>query len=503
MTHVAGTPSVPGYDLDELLGTGSSGRVWRAHARATGASVAIKVLPAAGPAQRATAIAEAAVLAGLDHPHLVRLHELVPGDGWVALVLDLAAAGSLATLLAARGRLTSGEVVTALAPVAAALAGAHAAGVVHGDVSAANVLFTPIGFPLLADLGTARLLGEVPAGRCTPAYADPLVAAGDVPTAASDVFGLAAVAFHALTGRPVWEGDGADEVIAAAASGRVGDVAAALARAGAPEETAAVVATGLSADPARRPTAAEFALDLRCSTEPVAVELDAGRARREGVRPEPAFTHGLRLPLPELHRARHRRTATPGRRRRLRLVAVAGGVAACATAGTLLWWPAAAHDAPRAPVRAAASPPAARHGAALPAPEFAAVLDRLDARRSAAFAQRDVAALRDVYLPGPLLQADTALLLRLVPPGCGLAGVRNSYSGVRPVTRHAADVVVHAEVALRPSQLRCGGTVRASAPGSPPAALTLTLRRVAGGYRLAGIRPDPAPARTGRPRAAP
>ena len=106
----------------------------------------------------------------LDHPHLVRLLEVVHqprrgGAPRVALVLELLAGGSLAALLARRGRLRPGEVVTAIAPVAAALAHAHGSGVVHGDLSPGNIVFTAEGRPVLTDLGVARVLGETAAGR--------------------------------------------------------------------------------------------------------------------------------------------------------------------------------------------------------------------------------------------------------------------------------------------------------------------------------------------------
>src|SRR5438309_584724 len=92
-------------------------------------------------------------------PHGKRSPGTTPPDGAV-LVLDLADGGSLAELLAVRGRLTPGEVITAVSPVAAAVAYLHAAEIVHGDVSPANILFTPGGVPLLADLGVARLTGD-------------------------------------------------------------------------------------------------------------------------------------------------------------------------------------------------------------------------------------------------------------------------------------------------------------------------------------------------------
>ena len=475
--------AVPGYVLEARLGAGGSGEVWRARARATGAAVAVKLIPAGTADDRAAVFAEAALLGSLDHPHLVRLHEVVPAAPDLALVLDLAGGGSLADLIGARGRLTPGEVVTALAPIGAALAHAHAAGVVHGDVSPGNILFTPIGFPLLSDLGLARLLGEVGSGRCTPAYADPLAAAGDVPIAASDVFALAAVAFHALTGETVWAGETAEEVLAGAAAGHLGDVSGALAAAGVPEGTAEVVVAGLALDPARRPTAAEFALDLRCSTEPVAVELDAGRARREGVTPEPAFTQGVRLPSPELH-GRHRIPGRPGAVRRWVRAAAGAALVLAVAAGT--WIVLRSGSAP--PHRAAATRPAASPAAdgAQPA-SLAATLSRLDADRERAFATRDPALLRQVYASGDLLAADTATLTRAVPEGCVLSGVRNTYRDPAVTARDAGQVVVRADVGLQPSRLRCPGAAEVAVAGATPVAMELTLRRVGADYRIAAI----------------
>ena len=155
-------PLVPGYTLEARLGRGGSGEVWRAVPRRGGAPVAVKVLVAGDPERQAR---EAALLGGLDHPHLVRLLEVVHqpqrgGAPRVALVLELLAGGSLAALLARRGRLRPGEVVTAIAPVAAALAHAHDNGVVHGDLSPGNIVFTAEGRPVLTDLGVARVLGR-------------------------------------------------------------------------------------------------------------------------------------------------------------------------------------------------------------------------------------------------------------------------------------------------------------------------------------------------------
>ncbi len=202
-------------------------------------------------------------------------------DGAVVLVLDLAEEGSLADLLHRRTKLTAGEVVTALSPIGTALAYAHSNGIVHGDVSAANVLFTSIGLPLLADLGLARIIGDegAPPVHSTPAYIDPAVANGYLPGTATDVFSLAAVAVHALRGRPLWPGSQATEMIdAAAAAHRQFDLDVLLPAT--PDSVRAVLARALDLVAQRRSTAAEFALDLRHSLTPIPVELRAGRVGR-------------------------------------------------------------------------------------------------------------------------------------------------------------------------------------------------------------------------------
>src|SRR4051812_1900365 len=220
-------PVVPGFTLEALLGRGGSGEVWRAVPRGGGPAVAVKVLVDGDPERQAR---EAALLAELDHPHLVRLHEVVHqprrgGAPRVALVLDLLAGGSLAALLARRGRLRPGEVVTTVAPIAAALAAAHERGIVHGDLSPGNIVFTGEGRPVLTDLGMARVVGEAGTSGVTPAYVDPTVARGGAPGPASDVFGVAAAAFHALTGIPPWNAATPEHTLHVAARGELPDLA--------------------------------------------------------------------------------------------------------------------------------------------------------------------------------------------------------------------------------------------------------------------------------------
>lgn len=458
-------PRVPGYVLGDRIGAGGSGTVWRGTDRTTGEAVALKHLPVGSPAALAEARAEAAVLLHLEHPHLVRLRETVALSDAVVLVLDYAARGSLAALLGKR-RLTPGETITALCGVASAVAYAHGAGVVHGDVSPANIVFTERGDAVLTDLGLARLLGAAaPSGGGTPGYVAPELTDGLLPSPATDVFSLGAVAFHCLTGS------------ALAADGRAAEM---LAQAQVPAAMAEVVLRALDPEPARRGTAADFALDLRHSGHPVAVEFDAGRS---AVPRSPAPTRAVAVP-PRPDPAAYRRRA---RRRRLTLLGGSAAALAAVAAAAVLFVPGGSAEPPPF-----SSVPPSVAAPALPstAPDdVATVLARLDAVRQRAYAERKPGLLSSVYAPGPLLQRDRTQLTSLVPVGCGLDGVRTNYRDQSVLSRTSATVVLTARIALPATTLHCATGGQRTAAAQPATAVRITLQHTADGYRIAAIDP--------------
>jgi protein kinase-like protein len=537
---------LPGFVVGELLGSGNSSEVWAACIAATGERVALKRVALTEPDALQAARTEAALLTALDHPHLVRLHALIPGPDAAVLVLDLADGGSLADMLARRSRLAVGEVVTALAPIGAALAYAHQRGVLHGDVTPGNVLFTSVGLPMLADLGVARIVGDSAAVRCTPEYVDPAVARGFVPGPSSDVFMLGAVALRALTGSPVWRGTTTAEILADAAAGDLGHLPERLAAV--PPPVAAVLEQALVAEPHLRCTAAEFALDLRHSAVPMPVELGAGRwagpapgtrraatgralvsprppgahravdRRRLGRKavPDPdrpafdrpgpapatpghegALTHRVKAPArptlpPPPGRFRgflDRATSASSVRRSFRLGIIALLAGGIALGGGLLWSsrPSPA-DAARQPTGAARQPTDAPGASpqSTSSSSPADVLRELDDLREQAFARRDLRLLARVYVPGPLLDEDSVRLRQLVPVGCGLVGAHTEFRDVQASGRSAGRWSVRATVRLAPSTLRCKGVVRGHAAGAGPTGLRIELAQIAGQYRIAG-----------------
>ena len=280
-------PEVPGYDVGRLLGRGGTAAVWLVTERATGREFALKCLDSQGDSTeddggtRALAAEEALrrevrILSALDHEHLLKAHTVLrfrgPRSGpgardALGLVLDYAPGGSVAELVAGRGRLAPGETVTVLTPIAQALEYLHSRGFTHGDVSPGNVLFTAHGKPLLADVGVARMVADAGSavGAGTEGFDDPApvdaVRAGLQPE--RDVYSLAALGWYCLTGRPPVPGARRPPLPIL-----VPAVPPALARA---------LEAGLDEDRRRRPTAAELAAAVYRSTtaEPVDLSVTA------------------------------------------------------------------------------------------------------------------------------------------------------------------------------------------------------------------------------------
>ena len=156
-----------------------------------GRAVAVKRARAEVPGAAAALRREARILAAASHPAIVPVLDLIDDPEAPALVLGWADGGSLGDLLA-DGPLPPAELLHLLRPLADGLDALHAAGAAHLDVAPENVLLAAAG-PVLVD--------PAPPGAGTPGFSDPAVAAGGPASARSDVYGLAACAHVALTGR--------------------------------------------------------------------------------------------------------------------------------------------------------------------------------------------------------------------------------------------------------------------------------------------------------------
>jgi WD40 repeat protein len=214
--------AIPGYRIEDPqpLGSGGMGVVYRATQTALNREVALKMLlggPFASPTLRARFLLEAESAAALEHPHIVRVFEFGEVGGYPYLAMEFVPGGTLSARLKATGPLPPADAAKLVAKLAGAVAHAHSRGVVHRDIKSPNVLLTAEGEPRLTDFGLAKVgrmarnlsvTGQV---LGTPAYMPPEQAAGKVREVGTgaDVYGLGAVLYDVLTGRPPFQGDSA------------------------------------------------------------------------------------------------------------------------------------------------------------------------------------------------------------------------------------------------------------------------------------------------------
>lgn len=197
------------YTLQEMLGEGSTSRIFRAFHETLGVPVAIKVYRPTSRINSAELeskfVNEARMLARLDHPNIVRVLDVDVADHLPYIVFEYVGAMTLEELVAATGKLPADRVTKVGIQVADALACAAEQAVLHRDVKPANVLLKKDGTAKLADFGLATMGEEDGAASIcgSPAYMAPeqvLDPAGVDHRA--DMYGLGATLYHAATGQP-------------------------------------------------------------------------------------------------------------------------------------------------------------------------------------------------------------------------------------------------------------------------------------------------------------
>ncbi|MFJ6553706.1 serine/threonine-protein kinase [Streptomyces luteogriseus] len=288
------------YLLEEPLGRGATGTVWRARQRETagaeaavpgqpGETVAIKVLKeelAGDPDIVMRFLRERSVLLRLTHPNIVRVRDLVVEGELLALVMDLVEGPDLHRYLRENGPFTPVAAALLTAQIADALAASHADGVVHRDLKPANVLLKQYDgqmHPLLTDFGIARLADSPGLTRTqefvgTPAYVAPESAEGRPQTSAVDIYGAGILLYELVTGRPPFAGGSALEVLhqhLSAEPRRPSTV---------PDPLWTVIERCLRKNPDERPSAENLARGLRVVAEGIGVHANSAQiAAAEGV----------------------------------------------------------------------------------------------------------------------------------------------------------------------------------------------------------------------------
>ncbi len=352
------------YTLRDQLGRGGMAVVWRAHDSVLGRDVAVKVLAgkhAGDPVSRRRIRDEARAAAALSHPNIAQVHDYGESeyDGVITpyVVMELIPGVTLHERLA-RAPLPVSEAMRIGAEVAAALAAAHADGLVHRDIKPANVMVTPAGAAKVVDFGIAAA-AETEADPAelfgTPAYLAPERLLGGVVEPASDVYALGVLIYRMLSGHSPWTADTTTQMLSAHIYVEPEPLPP---RTGVPDYVTALCNRCLAKDPTMRPSARDAAEVLargagaRVVVAPAAVsEADAETGTETGT--ETATETGT--------------APAPAARRRRWPVVVAAALVVVAMIASV-WALSGRRDNPRGPAWAGSAPVAPSPSPATGAP---------------------------------------------------------------------------------------------------------------------------------------
>ena len=190
------------------LGKGGMGAVYKAYDETLGRTVALKVMQQSIGQDRAFVeqfLQEARALAAINNPHIVQIYSYGEENGQPYIVMELVDGNRLDHLQEKHKALDEAFVLQTALQVIQGLQAANAAGMTHGDIKPANILYDKAGSAKVADFGLARFKGERPKpGEVwgTPYYVAPEVVKGQAPDAGSDIYSLGGTLYHVLTGEP-------------------------------------------------------------------------------------------------------------------------------------------------------------------------------------------------------------------------------------------------------------------------------------------------------------
>jgi len=209
--------TVAGYTLLAHVGEGGTATVYRAQHPDRGLA-AVKVLRARmgqDPIAVKRFLREAEFGSRVSHPNIVRTYEYGEADGLYYLALEWAQGEPLASFLTASGPLAPDLTATIIEQLGDALAAAHSAGIIHRDLKPANIMYDPVAQTArLLDFGIARDADDDPSQRLTRAgffvgtlqYVAPEALSGELVKEQADVYSLATIAYHLLTGQLPYPG---------------------------------------------------------------------------------------------------------------------------------------------------------------------------------------------------------------------------------------------------------------------------------------------------------
>ncbi|WP_433566625.1 protein kinase domain-containing protein [Nocardia sp. CA-151230] len=292
--------SAVGLEDAEEIGRGGFGVVYRCTQRGLDRTVAVKVLTCELDENRERFFREQRAMGRLTgHPNIVGVLEVGETEtGRPYLVMPYHPRGSLDARIRRDGPVSVEEALHLGVKMAGALETAHRADVLHRDVKPANILLTDYGEPALTDFGIAHLAGgfQTATGAVTgsPAFTAPEVLSGGSPSNGSDVYGLGATLFCALTGHAAFERRSGEQVVAQFLRITTQPVPD-LRERGMPDDVCAVIEAAMSRETRDRPSAAEFGEQLQriqqahgCGVDQMALRAEPGGERASPATAVPA-----------------------------------------------------------------------------------------------------------------------------------------------------------------------------------------------------------------------
>jgi serine/threonine-protein kinase len=303
------------YELDQEIGRGGMGVVYRAKDRRLKRTVAIKVLPpelAFRSEIKTRFLREAETAAQLNHPNIVDIYAVDEAEGIVYFVMAYITGDNLAKRLHDHGALSVDETRRTLRDVADALAYAHERGVIHRDIKPDNILIdAQSGRPMVTDFGIARAISEGDSRLTatgiaigTPTYMSPEQAAGErAIDGRSDLYSLGILGYQMLTGEPPFIANSTPAILVKHISERPTPVEQR--RGDVPQDLARVIMMLLEKDPANRfPSASAVvaALDSGRVPERLSSSMTAQPAASTVAPPLPLRTSGA-LPITDSFQA--------------------------------------------------------------------------------------------------------------------------------------------------------------------------------------------------------
>ncbi|MEU4794683.1 protein kinase [Streptomyces sp. NPDC023327] len=260
--YVEPTPVGERYEVLHPIGRGGMGTVHAAYDRLLDRQVALKSIQLHGqeePIERQVFWTEVRVAAGLSHPNVAAIHDVVEGKTGRFFVMELVPGIDLSTALNENRPLSPDEAAEAVHDVLSGLEAAHQAGVVHCDVKPANIMLTPNGRVKILDFGLSHVIAEEERGPLhqgngtivgTANYMAPESIRGQLPTTSVDIYGAGVVFYELCTGQVPFPASSAFEVMsrkiheAATPPGQI--------RPGLPSTYQAIIMRALERDPQER-----------------------------------------------------------------------------------------------------------------------------------------------------------------------------------------------------------------------------------------------------------